>query len=148
MGSSKIVYCSECGTNASDSSSYYSKQNNYTNRIPYSKSSDRVNHIENNPINKCQDCNNSSYNKIKTKFSSSLFSSKSYCNISSMVSQNTNEDINKGESKKASNLVITNFRELLWYWQEYYLRRGRDRLSIEFSSHIAFENWSALVGIY
>ena len=42
--------------------------------------------------------------------------------------------------------VMVNFRELLWYWQEYYLRRGRDRLSIEFSSHIPFFQWNALVG--
>ena len=42
--------------------------------------------------------------------------------------------------------VMVNFRELLWYWREYYLRRGRDRLSIEFSSHIPFIKWNALVG--
>ena len=42
--------------------------------------------------------------------------------------------------------VMVNFRELLWYWREYYLRRGRDRLSIEFSSHIPFSQWNALVG--
>jgi hypothetical protein len=41
---------------------------------------------------------------------------------------------------------MVNFRELLWYWREYYLRRGRDRLSIEFSSHIPFHHWSELVG--
>jgi len=41
--------------------------------------------------------------------------------------------------------VLVNFRELLWYWKEYYLRRGRDRLSIEFSSHIPFALWEALV---
>jgi hypothetical protein len=44
--------------------------------------------------------------------------------------------------------VMMNFRELLWYWREYYLRRGRDRLSIEFSSHIPFFQWSLLVGVY
>lgn len=43
-------------------------------------------------------------------------------------------------------LVMRNFRELLWYWREYYLRRGRDRLSIEFSSHVPFEQWQRLVG--
>lgn len=42
--------------------------------------------------------------------------------------------------------VMVNFRELLWYWREYYLRRGRDLLSIEFSSHIPFIKWNALVG--
>lgn len=45
-----------------------------------------------------------------------------------------------------SQLVMRNFRELLWYWKEYYLRRGRDRLSIEFSSHIPFHFWFELVG--
>ncbi len=34
--------------------------------------------------------------------------------------------------------LFGNLRELLWYWKEYYLRRGRDRLSLEFSSHINF----------
>lgn len=43
-------------------------------------------------------------------------------------------------------MVMANFRRLLWYWNEYYLRRGRDRLSIEFSCHIPFSYWSALVG--
>lgn len=43
-------------------------------------------------------------------------------------------------------LVMMNFRELLWYWREYYLRRGRDRLSIEFSAHIAFHHFLNLVG--
>mgnify|MGYP003385499539 CR=1 FL=1 len=41
---------------------------------------------------------------------------------------------------------LLNFRELLWYWSEYYQRRGRDRLSLEFSSHIRFEEWHSLVG--
>ena len=41
---------------------------------------------------------------------------------------------------------MRNMRELLWYWQEYYLRRGRDRLSVEFSVHIPFRYWMELVG--
>jgi hypothetical protein len=45
-------------------------------------------------------------------------------------------------------VVCRNFRELLWYWQEYYLRRGRDRLSVEFSSHIPFRYWNSIVGKY
>jgi hypothetical protein len=45
-----------------------------------------------------------------------------------------------------SEVVCRNFRELLWYWQEYYLRRGRDRLSVEFSSHIPFRYWNSVVG--
>ena len=43
-------------------------------------------------------------------------------------------------------LIMRNMRELLWYWQEYYLRRGRDRLSVEFSVHIPFRYWMELVG--
>lgn len=50
------------------------------------------------------------------------------------------------EGKLRARRVMVNFRELLWYWREYYLRRGRDRLSIEFSSHIPFSQWNALVG--
>ena len=42
---------------------------------------------------------------------------------------------------------MSNFRELLWFWREYYLRRGRDRLSIEFSSRIAFPYWQGLVDV-
>lgn len=48
-------------------------------------------------------------------------------------------------SNSVGEKVMKNFRELLWYWQEYYLRRGRDRLSIEFSSHIPFKHWNSLV---
>lgn len=48
--------------------------------------------------------------------------------------------------RSRSDRVMVNFRELLWYWREYYLRRGRDRLSIEFSSHIPFFQWNSLVG--
>ena len=42
-------------------------------------------------------------------------------------------------------ILMVNFRELLWFWSEYYLRRGRDRLSLEFSSKIPFCHWQALV---
>ena len=51
-------------------------------------------------------------------------------------------------SSRLSGGAVTcrNFRQLLWYWEEYYLRRGRDRLSIEFSSHIPFRHWMELVG--
>lgn len=33
----------------------------------------------------------------------------------------------------------------MWFWCEYYLRRGRDRLSLEFSSHIPFYAWHEVV---
>lgn len=42
--------------------------------------------------------------------------------------------------------LFLNFRELLWYWGEYYLRRGRDRLSLEFSSRILYSEWKYVVG--
>lgn len=41
--------------------------------------------------------------------------------------------------------VLRNFRELLWFWKEYYTHRGRDRLSLEFSSHLRFQEWSEVV---
>jgi len=42
-------------------------------------------------------------------------------------------------------ITILNFRELLWFWKEYYTHRGKDRLSIEFSSHLRFEEWQSVV---
>jgi len=56
-------------------------------------------------------------------------------------SSKNNGNSSNGDAEK----VMTNFRELLFFWQEYYLRRGRDRLSIEFSSHIPFQHWGSLV---
>lgn len=43
--------------------------------------------------------------------------------------------------------VMRNFRELLWFWSEYYTHRGRDRLSLEFSSHLRFHEWKNVVGL-
>jgi len=37
--------------------------------------------------------------------------------------------------------IMQNFRCLVWFWREYYLRRGRDRLSIEFNTRIPFRYW-------
>ena len=51
---------------------------------------------------------------------------------------------NSGEGR-GGRLLMSNFRELLWFWNEYYLRRGRDRLSLEFSSQIPFSHWHDLV---
>jgi hypothetical protein len=39
------------------------------------------------------------------------------------------------------------FRELIWFWKEYYSHRGRDRLSLEFSSHIRFQEWKNVVSV-
>ena len=43
--------------------------------------------------------------------------------------------------------ALRNFRELLWFWSEYYLHRGRDRLSLEFSSHVRFHEWKKVVSL-
>jgi hypothetical protein len=43
--------------------------------------------------------------------------------------------------------VMRNFREVLWFWTEYYTHRGRDRLSLEFSSHIRFQEWNHVVSL-
>mmetsp|Transcript_2530 Transcript_2530/g.3730 ORF Transcript_2530/g.3730 Transcript_2530/m.3730 type:complete len:1042 (+) Transcript_2530:199-3324(+) len=43
--------------------------------------------------------------------------------------------------------VLVSFRQLLWLWQEYYSHRGRDRLGIEFNSHINFDEWKSLVDL-
>jgi hypothetical protein len=40
-----------------------------------------------------------------------------------------------------------NFRELIWFWKEYYSHRGRDRLSLEFSSHLRFQEWKNVVSV-
>ena len=55
------------------------------------------------------------------------------------------EDCNEQENHMEIPVFI-NFRELLWYWREYYLRRGRDRLSLEFSSQIPFKYWKRVSG--
>jgi len=39
-------------------------------------------------------------------------------------------------------LVTTNFQKLLWFWHEYYLLRGKDCLSLEYTSQIPFVEWT------
>jgi hypothetical protein len=76
------------------------------------------------------------------------------CGVCAMDDLFPEEDTPKATQQKqpsrsgntGSQIVMRNFRELLWYWQEYYLRRGRDRLSIEFSCHIPFSYWFEIVG--
>lgn len=41
--------------------------------------------------------------------------------------------------------TMQNFREVLWFWIEYYTHRGRDRLSLEFSSRLRFSEWIEVV---
>jgi len=43
--------------------------------------------------------------------------------------------------------AVRNFRELLWFWSEYYSHRGRDRISIEFSSRLHFAEWQDVVSM-
>ena len=64
----------------------------------------------------------------------------------SMVLDSETHDAKSAPEGVGARIVMANFRRLLWYWQEYYLRRGRDRLSVEFSCHIPFRVWSNLVG--
>ena len=45
------------------------------------------------------------------------------------------------------NDVMQNFREVLFFWTEYYTHRGRDRLSLEFSSHLRFQEWIEVVSL-
>jgi hypothetical protein len=40
--------------------------------------------------------------------------------------------------------VAHRFRELLWFWNEYYSHRGRDQLSLEFSCHVKYPEWRAV----
>ena len=41
--------------------------------------------------------------------------------------------------------LFRNLRELLWYWMEYYGKRGRDRLSLEFGTRIPCAEWMEVV---
>jgi hypothetical protein len=41
--------------------------------------------------------------------------------------------------------VLANFRQLLWFWSEYYTHRGRDRIGVEFSCARPFAEWHAVV---
>lgn len=55
--------------------------------------------------------------------------------------------VNPGATPEARREFCRNFRELLWFWNEYYHHRGRDRLSLEFSSHISFAEWRHVVDL-
>jgi hypothetical protein len=78
-------------------------------------------------------------------YSSSVAGTKEFIDEADSGSD-SGEAVVEEQVATGSQLVMRNFRELLWYWKEYYLRRGRDRLSIEFSSHIPFHFWFELVG--
>ena len=61
------------------------------------------------------------------------------------------ESASKFVLRKESSLkeadAIQNFRELIWFWTEYYTHRGRDRISLEFSSHIRFREWKQVCSL-
>jgi hypothetical protein len=44
-----------------------------------------------------------------------------------------------------SSQARANFRELLEFWQTYYSRKGRDCVSLAFSSHLPFPVWQKAV---
>jgi hypothetical protein len=64
------------------------------------------------------------------------------------LSQTTSNHLNHLSFGSEEYSVLRNFRELLWYWTEYYTRRGRDRLSLEFSTHVPFSKWKEIVGMF
>jgi Trpc4-associated protein len=43
--------------------------------------------------------------------------------------------------------LCSNFRSLLWFWIQYYIPRGRDRLSLEQSSDMTFREWYHVVAL-
>ncbi|RHY56310.1 hypothetical protein DYB30_007637 [Aphanomyces astaci] len=43
--------------------------------------------------------------------------------------------------------LCVNFRSLLWFWVQYYVPRGRDRLSLEHSSDMKFSEWYSVVAL-
>ena len=63
-----------------------------------------------------------------------------------VVNDELYESMNEGTLGDRAN-ILRSFRELLWFWTEYYTQRGRDRLSLEFSSKIRFHEWKGVVGM-
>ncbi len=52
----------------------------------------------------------------------------------------TQDDVMSGGDR-----IMLNFRELLWFWREFYLRRGRDRISVEYGTQVPFHYFSDIV---
>ncbi|RHY33229.1 hypothetical protein DYB32_001767 [Aphanomyces invadans] len=61
-----------------------------------------------------------------------------------MVQALRQQEAEVGDS--AVNLCL-NFRTLLWFWIQYYIPRGRDRLSLEHSSDMKFKEWYHVVAL-
>merc|ERR1712157_246098 len=53
-------------------------------------------------------------------------------------------DLNGNYKEKC---ILIKFRELLWFWLEYYTHRKKDRLSLEFTSHLQFKEWKHVVDL-
>jgi hypothetical protein len=73
-------------------------------------------------------------------------------NSSSAGTTRAAESHGEGESSSGPMIgdradTMRNFREVLWFWAEYYTHRGRDRLSLEFSSHLRFQEWMHVVSL-
>jgi len=51
------------------------------------------------------------------------------------------------EKEGRPGFICENFRSLLWFWIQYYTPRGRDRLSLEHSSEMKFEEWRHVVAL-
>ena len=56
-----------------------------------------------------------------------------------------NSLIEKLQETPDFNDILVNFRQLLWFWNEYYSHRNKDRISLEFSSHLPFSEWWRVV---
>ncbi len=57
---------------------------------------------------------------------------------------NTIENI---RSSPRGDNTLKGFYALLFFWREYYGKRGRDRINLEFSSHVPFSEWLEVVEI-
>jgi len=62
-----------------------------------------------------------------------------FANRRCQVSQYFN--ILEKENNMLINEIRSNFKSLLQFWQDYYSIRGRDCVSLEYSSHINFTEW-------
>lgn len=51
------------------------------------------------------------------------------------------------EASGRQDYICKNFRGLLWFWIQYYTPRGRDRLGLEHSSDVKFEEWRHVVSL-
>jgi Trpc4-associated protein len=50
--------------------------------------------------------------------------------------------VHRQSASTVPEFVTSNFQKLLWFWHEYYLLRGKDCLSLEYTSQISFGEWT------